>query len=117
MPWVAVSDPLQPSTAPFGVAITTLVGRVSLKAMAVSALVPAVLSMVKVKVEISPGKMLSGPNTFEKVGTTVRVSVAGPLLPADEVRSPDVLRCEPTTELVTSTTTVQLAPAATVPPL
>jgi hypothetical protein len=50
------------------------------------------------------------------VVATVKVFVAaGPLLPADDVRSPVELSCPPTVDDVTLTVTVQLAPAATLP--
>ena len=55
------------------------------------------------------------PDLFPSGRLTVKVALAAPLLPSDEVRSPLVLTLSPTLALVTSTWTVQLVPAATVP--
>ena len=47
---------------------------------------------------------------------TVKVAAAVPLLPRDEVRAPLVFAAAPTVVDVTLTCTVQVVPAATVPP-
>ena len=53
--------------------------------------------------------------TLNVVCVTVRVAVAVPLLPADEVRSPVTFVWVPTVLLVTSTLSVQVDAPATVP--
>ena len=64
-------------------------------------------------------KMLPGEKDALMAGgrLTVKVSDAVPLLPKAEVRSPEVLRYEPGAVPVTSTLRVQVAPAATSPPV
>ncbi len=49
-------------------------------------------------------------------GVTVRVSLAVPLFPKDEVRSPVVLTCAPVVLLVTSTLSVQFCSAPSTTP-
>ena len=85
--------------------------------VAVNAL--AELSMVNVKIVVLPTMIESGVKTLAKVGggSTVSESLAVPLLPSDEVRSPVVLTWVPTVLLVTSTCNVQLELAPTEPPV
>ena len=77
--------------------MTTPTGRLSLKFRLVAATVLAVLLMVKLRVLVPPRRMESGPKLLLKSGggLTVKLSLAVPLLPRDEVRSPLVLTCVP----------------------
>ena len=118
-PAVAVKVPPQVFDALEGVATTIEAGRLSVKARLSAADGFTELLIVKVKV-LTPSTAISvGAKTLLKAGAllTVRVAIAGPLLPRDEVKSPEVLRWDPMVELVTSTCTVQLVPAVTDPPL
>lgn len=74
-------------------AITTATGRLSVKPRPVAATVLAELLMVKVKVLVPPTAMASGAKPLAKPGCRLpfNVSVAVPLLPEVEVRSPVVL--------------------------
>ena len=102
-----------------GPATTMFGGRLSVKLRLAAPAPFAVLSMVKVSVDLPPKKMLDGEKALEKPGrsvATVRSAVAGPLLPLSDVRSPEMLVCVPGVELVTSTLTVQLVDPPTPPP-
>ncbi len=58
----------------------------------------------------------SGEKSFENAGrlaVTVRLASVAPLLPSDDVRSPDVFRWVPKVVDVTSTVTVHVRPAPT----
>ena len=112
LPAFAVSVPLvQVFIALLGLAILMPVGKVSLNANDDTALALAVLSMLNVKVDRSPSDTDAGLNDLLNPGrsvVTVKSAVALPLLPALEVRSPDVLVCVPGVALVTLVLTVQL---------
>ena len=77
------------------------------------------LSIRKVTVLVPPNAIVSGTKALPKVGCgfTVNVSLAEPLLPDDDVKSPLVLTNTPAATPVTATLTEQLLAAATVPPL
>ena len=120
LPALAVSvPPVQVVEALGGVATVIPAGRLSTKAKLASATVDAVLSMVKVSVLTPPDTMLVGAKALLKpgCGITVRVSLAVPLLPVFEVRSPLVLTMAPEVDATTSTDRVQTLPEPTVPPL
>ena len=103
-----------------GSAISRPVGRLSLKLRVAKFKALAELSMVKVKVLRPPRGMVLGKKLLLKPGrvvSTVKSALAGPLLPALEVKSPDVLLCVPAVLLVTFRLTIQLEFAPTLPPL
>ena len=105
----------------FGVPATVIpLGKVSLNPRLLAAKTALVFAMVKVSVDVAPCSIDVGENAFENVGAgaavTVKVAAAVPLLPRDEVRAPLVFAAAPTVVDVTLTCTVQVAPAATVPP-
>ena len=78
-------------------ATTIPAGRLSTKLRSNAVEVLAPLSMVNVRVLRPPKKTVSGEKLLLKAGRsvlpelTVRSSVADPLLPASEVRSPEML--------------------------
>jgi hypothetical protein len=77
-----------------GSAITIPTGRLSVKERYVAAEGFAVLSMVNVRVLLDPIGTEAGAKALVNPGLdvdTVRSSVAGPLLPASDVRSPEIL--------------------------
>ena len=118
-PAAAVSvPPVHVVAALDGVATITPAGSVSVKSTAVAATPLPVLSSVKLSVVVETATIESGENAFVNVGdvSTVRLSLAVPLLPPDEVRSPVVFTCVPGVVLVTSTCTVQTASADSPPP-
>ncbi len=90
-----------------------------MKSMPVAATVLPVLSIVNVSVLVSLMKIWLGLKDLEKpgVGFARRLAVAVPLLPSDEVRSPEVLTKFPGDWQVTSTVTVQTVPAGALPPV
>ena len=103
----------------FGVPATVIPeGKVALNARLLAAMRAPVLAMVKVSVDVPPCAMDVGANALEKPGggATVKVAPAVLLVPSEEVRAPLVLAAAPTVADVTSTCTVQLAPAPKVPP-
>ena len=122
MPLPAEADmapPVQVDEAA-GVAATTMPpGRKSEKLSPVADSELAELSIVNTSVLGLPAKIWSGEKALAKAGggSTVSISLAVPLLPREEVRSPVEFTCIPGVLLVTSTCTVQLVPAATVPPV
>ena len=94
-----------------GLAIVMPGGRVSVKSKKFMSETFKRLSIVKVRVERDPSETLDGENDFENPGNapeTIRSAVAAPLLPAEDVKSPDILLCVPSVLEVTSTETVQL---------
>ena len=110
---VVPTGPLQVVAALAGSAMTIPAGRLSVKRRSFAAAAPmTVLSMVKVSVLRPPRgtelgeKLLVKPG---KVARTIKSSVAVPLLPAEDVRSPDVLVWVPTVPEVTLTLTVHTA--------
>ena len=120
--------PAQVVAALPGVEICTPTGRVSVKARAVAATPLVVLVMVKIRVLVSPSPIGLGVKRLLNVGgvaggtgggggVTVRVSLAVPLFPKDEIRFPVVLGYVPAVLLVTSMLSVQLVLAASVSPL
>lgn len=114
----AVSAPLQLWDDPAGSAISRPAGRSSVNSKPDSTVPLAELSIVNVRVLRLPNGTDDGEKLLVKPGrsvATVRSAVAAPLLPALDVRSPETLVWVPTFELVTSTSTVQVAPAATSP--
>lgn len=119
VPDAAVTVPPQVLAVLAGEAIVSPAGRLSVNANVVASTVLAELSMVKVSVLVPPAAIGSGAKLLANVGggLTVKESVAVPLLPNDDVRSSVRLVWVPAVELVTSTVMVQLADAATVPPL
>ena len=120
LPEVAVNVPaLQVVEALAVFATPTLAGKLSVKSSPVAATVLTVLSMVNVRVLMPPETIALGEKLLLKVGGELTVSVAAavPLFPKDEVKSPVVLTCAPAVLPVTSTVTVQLAPADAVPPV
>ena len=101
-----------------GSAMTMPAGSTSLNCRELTAAAFAVLSTVSVRMLRLPkgtelgAKLLVNPG--RSVATT-RSALAGPLLPALEVKSPETFMCVPAVLLVTSTKMVQL-PAAPTPP-
>ncbi len=86
------TPPVQVVDALAGVATTMPPGRRSVNARLLAACPLAVLSMVNVRVLVSPGVMVLGEKLLLNPGlpaSTVRVAVAVPLLPALDVRSPE----------------------------
>ena len=81
--------PVQVVAAPDGVATVTAAGRLSVKSRIVAATMVPLLSIVKVSVLVPPTAMGLGAKLLAKTGggggLTVRVSLAVPLLPDDEV--------------------------------
>ena len=77
----------------------------------------ALLSMVKVKVEICPALISSGVKRIEKAGGGLieRVDVVVPLSPRVDKSFPLVMARFPVVWPTTSTVTVQTSPAAIVP--
>jgi hypothetical protein len=75
--------------------------------------------MVKINVLIPFVAMVAGVNALLNPGgeATLKVSVAVPLEPNDEVSAPEVLTCAPGVLLVTSTLIPQLDGADAVPPV
>ncbi|CUH65089.1 hypothetical protein TG4357_01681 [Thalassovita gelatinovora] len=117
---VAVSVPPEQVLVAFGVDATVIpAGKLSLNSSAVAETNAALLSMVKVSVVTLPCTMLSGANALAKPGapgvTTFSVADAVPLLPSDDVRSSDTFSADPAVIATTSTCTLQLLSAATVP--
>lgn len=110
--------PVQVVEAFDGVAIFSCEGIVSVKARLVADAVLMLLSIVKVSLLVPPSRIGLGEKLLLNPGAafTVRVSLGVPLVPSDEVRAPEVFRCAPASLLVTSTVTVQLEVAGTVPP-
>jgi len=95
-----------------GVARTMPAGMLSVKSSAEALVDAAVLSIVKVSVDVLPVKMDAGAKALEKIGgrsVTLSVSVAVPELPEEDVRSPVVLIWAPALEAVISTDTIQLS--------
>src|SRR5438105_820361 len=121
-----VAEPaVAPVTAPqvlarFGVAATCMpAGNASLKARPVR-LSALLLVTVIVRREVAPAGTLAGANDFVSVGLLVKVATAAAVAPvpplADET-VPVVLVYALAAAEVTETVTVQLALAASVPPL
>ena len=121
-------SPAQAFTVPpqvvvaLGVGATSMPdGNVSRKFKPEAATKAAALLTVKVSVETSPVRIVSGAKTLAKPGTgaavTVKLAVAVPELPWLVVRSPVVFAARPTVAEVTSTCAVQLLDALTVPPV
>ena len=81
----------------------------------------ALLSIVKINVVVSPWRISDGLNRLANAGGTARETVrfadADPLLPSEDVRSPDVVAMDPTRLVVISTETSHVAPRSTDPPL
>src|SRR5215470_1613929 len=90
-PAVAVKvPPLQLPMAPFGVATTRLVGRVSVKATPFSAKVFTTgFVMVKVSVETPPGAMTGGTNVLLIAGGATTIVEAEAVPPATTRKVPD----------------------------
>jgi hypothetical protein len=111
--------PLQVVEAEFGFAMDSPAGNVSVKLRAVALTAPLLLSIVNVSVLTAFRATVAGLKALEKPGavSVFRVSVAVPLLPDEEVRSPLVLTNDPLVDVVTSACTVQTLPAATLPPV
>ena len=106
--------------ASFGVgATTTPAGSVSVKSSPMTSTGLAVLVIVNVRVLTPPFAIAAGAKDFVNTGgdRTVSVSIADPLFPADDIRSPEVLTCASTVLLVTSADTVHIELAGTVPPV
>ncbi len=119
-PPFAVNVPPVQVVDAFGVAaIATPAGKLSVKPRLVAATVLLELLIVNVSVLVPPVSIGSGEKTLLNTGggLTVNVSPAVPLLPDEEVRLPVVFACVPNVLLVTSTWTVQVPEAATVPPV
>ena len=78
-PALAVKVPPQVLEVTEGVVITTLAGRLSIKARLEAVSAEALLSMVKVRVLVLPARMASGTNTLANVGggSIARSAVAG----------------------------------------
>ena len=120
----AVTVPLPQVVEPGVRPIVTPVGSVSWSARPVSAIAPlAVLATVSVSVETLPTKIDDGLNAFVNVtfgAATVSVAVAGAVLVAPcalvMALAGIVLTSPPGVVPVTVTLTVQVAPAATLPP-
>ena len=97
--------------------IASVVDRKAPTAMAL-----AVLSMVKVSVEIPVGSTVSGENALAKPGAAAGVTVSRAMAPGTtsgrkDFRSPDMFSNVPTRNPSTSTETVQVSLAATTPPV
>ena len=92
-PAAAVSVPLQPLLLLAGVATSMPAGRLSVKSSVVAATGLLVLLITKLKVETPPAAIAAGEKDLLNVGATVALSesLAVPLLPRSEVRSPDTL--------------------------
>jgi hypothetical protein len=91
-----------------GVAMTIPAGMLSVKTMFVTFEALALLSIVSVRVLLWPAEMGFGEKLLLNPGrlaSTVKSAVADPLLPASDVRSPEIFACTPGKELVTLTTT------------
>ena len=88
-----------------GVATTIPVGNVSENERFVAVTGLVLLSMLKVRVLVPFRVITAGANAFENPGaaTTVRVAVAVPLDPDDDVSAPVVLTWEPGDTPMTST--------------
>ena len=88
----ALTEPSQVVEAFAGLAIVTPVGRESVKLKLLTGSLFAELSIVKVSELTLPGPMVAGEKALlSPIGElTVSVSVAVPLLPDDDVRSPVV---------------------------
>lgn len=120
VPAVAVRvPPVQVVAAFAGVATLSSAGIVSVKAKDVAGTVLLPLSIVNVSLEMPFTGIGFAPKSLVNAGGgfTVSVSLGAALVPSDEVRAPELLRWLPASLLVTSTLTVQLAPAATLPPV
>ena len=121
----ALSVPPQVVAAFGDSAIETSVPRLSVKLRPLAPTVFAVLLIVKVSRLLSnkPRAIIFGANDLlnpggaDAVPVTIKVSVAVPLLPAEDVRSPVVLTYVAGVVLVTATKTSQFIEAATVPPV
>ena len=102
------------ATNPGSTIVRSLVKEIPERPTAVSVFV-----IVKDRVTVSPGVMGSSINDRLSVGSattaTSRVSIAGPLLPLEEVKALVVFTCIPMVVLVTSTWIVQRDPAAMTP--
>jgi len=114
----AVGLPLQPFERLGGPAISSPTGRLSPKDKLETREPIAVLSMVKVRRLVAPSWTMAGLKLLEKPGRSsamVSVAVAGPLLPAVDVKSPETFWCDPRVLPVTSTVIWQLEKAPTAP--
>lgn len=119
-PGVAVRVPLrQVVEALPGLATVIPAGRLSVKLRFVALTILLELSIVKVSVLVPPETIGSVPKALLNPGgrLTFNVSVAAALVPSEDDKVLEVLVCVPPVLLVTSTCTVQLAPAGTVPPV
>jgi len=117
-----VNVPPQVFVVVSGVAMETPAGKASLKATPFNAMLPFGLVTVIVSVEVPPDGIVAGVNAFVMLGAAVvvtsSVALAVPPVPAlVETTADVVLVTNPSVALVTFTVTVQLPPAATVPPL
>jgi hypothetical protein len=92
------------STIFTGLATTIPIGKLSDKFNELATAVLAVLSIVNVRVLEVPAMITVGENALVTTGggLTLKVSVDGPLLPKDEVKSPLVLTKSPAALDVTS---------------
>ena len=119
-PATAVAVPPQVLVNALGVATTKPAGRLSVKAIPVSARVVFGLVMLKVRLVEPFSGMLAAPNDLVMVGgvATVRFAVAVlPVPPLVEETAPEVLVKFPEAVPVTLTTKVQLLLTAIVPPV
>src|SRR4029079_2580254 len=110
----------QPGVAAFGVAATSRpAGNVSVKATPVSAVPALGFVIVKVSVLTPPTGIEFGENALAIAGAESAVNVSVPVLPVPplvEVTLPVVFTLAPAVVAVTSTVTVHVPLAATVPP-
>src|SRR5258708_1414451 len=120
-PATAVAVPPQVFESPLGVATTSPVGRVSVKATPVSATVLAAgLVMVKVREVVPFSGMVAAPNALAIDGGATTMTLAEgvpPVPPSVEVTLPVVLFCWPAVVPVTFTAKVQEVLCARLPPV
>lgn len=120
-PGFGAKVPPQESLALAGLATTNPLGNVSVNATPVSATVAFGLVRVNVSVVVWPIGTVADPNALLIVGGArtiiVAVLLANPVPPLDEDRALVMLLFTPAATPVTSTVTVQVPDAATVPPL
>jgi len=118
-PEVPVIVPLHWGVATFAANVTP-VGKVSVKATPVNAMVVFELVIVKVSVDVPPAKIGLGEKDLPMEGGAMTVVVSLAVLPVPpfvEVTAPVVLFFTPAVEPVTVTLNVQLPLAAIEPPL
>jgi len=103
-----------------GLAITIPAGKTSVKSRFPTLEAFNILSIVKVNVDVPPKLTELGEKDFEKPGKeelTVKFALDPPLVPADEVSSPETFIWTPALDEVTFTVMAQELNPATEPPL